>query len=84
MNIISRTLKFTLGLIVGAGVGAAATMLLAPTSGKLNRQQLKARIDAALKAGQDAQHDRERELQKYWEQQIEDSGEDKKLETKKK
>lgn len=69
MNVISKTLKFTLGLAVGAGVGAVAAMLLAPTSGKVNREQIKARMDEVMKAGQDAQHERERELLKYWEQE---------------
>jgi len=71
MNVISKTLKFTLGLAVGAGVGAVAAMLLAPTSGKVNREQIKARLDEVMKAGEEAQHERERELQKYWEEQIE-------------
>jgi gas vesicle protein len=70
MNVISRTLKFTLGLTLGAGVGAVAAMLLAPTSGKANRAQIKSRIDEILQAGHDAQHEREKELQEYWEKEV--------------
>lgn len=69
MNIIGRTLKFTLGLALGAGVGAVAAMLLAPQSGKVNREQIKARVDEMLQAGQEAQRKREKELQDYWEQE---------------
>lgn len=69
MNIIGRTLKFTLGLALGAGVGAVAAMLLAPQSGKVNREQIKARVDEMLQAGQEAQRKREKELQEYWEQE---------------
>lgn len=70
MNIVTRTIKFTLGLALGAGVGAVATMLLAPQSGKATRTQVKSRIDEMLQAGQEAQRAREKELQDYWEQEI--------------
>ncbi len=70
MNVISRTLKFTLGLTLGAGAGAVAAMLLAPTSGKANRSQIKSRIDEILQAGQVAQREREKELQEYWEKEV--------------
>lgn len=70
MNIITRTLKFTLGLALGAGVGAVGAMLLSPTSGKANRAQIRSLIDDAMHAGQEAQKKREKELQEYWEQTI--------------
>ncbi len=70
MGIIGKTLRFTLGLTLGAGLGAVAALLLAPQSGRLTKEQIQARLDAIVKAGQTAQHDRERELQDYWEQQI--------------
>lgn len=70
MNIITRTIKFTLGLALGAGAGAVAAMLLAPQSGKATRTQVKSRIDEMLQAGQDAQRSREKELQEYWEQEV--------------
>jgi gas vesicle protein len=70
MGVIGKTLRFTLGLLVGAGIGAAATMLIAPQSGMVSREQIKARVDEVMKAGKDAQQDRERELQDYWEQEI--------------
>jgi gas vesicle protein len=57
-------------LALGAGIGSVAAMLLAPQSGQVSKEQIKARVDAALGAGKDAQRKRERELQEYWEQEI--------------
>ena len=45
-------------------------MLLAPQSGKVTKEQLQERIDEIVSAGKDAQRDREKELQAYWEQQV--------------
>lgn len=70
MGIIGKTLRFTIGLGLGAGIGTVAAMLLAPQSGRTTKEQLQARIDEALDAGKKAQHERERELQQYWEQEI--------------
>ena len=78
MNIIGRTLKFTLGLALGAGVGAVAAMLVAPQSGKVNREQIRARVDGILNAAQEAQREREKELREYWEQQINTKDEEEK------
>jgi len=70
MGVIGKTLRFTLGLALGAGVGAAAAMLVAPQSGKITKEQIQARFDEIVKAGKIAQNDREKELLDYWEQQI--------------
>jgi gas vesicle protein len=70
MGVIGKTLRFTFGLALGAGIGSVAAMLLAPQSGQVSQQQIKERVDTALAAGKDAQHKRERELQEYWEQEI--------------
>lgn len=70
MNIITRTLKFTLGLALGAGVGAVGAMLLSPRSGKATRAQIRSLLDDAMQAGQEAQKKREKELQEYWEETI--------------
>lgn len=83
MNVIGRTLKFTLGLALGAGIGAVAATFLSPQSGKISRDGIKARVDAALQAGQDAQHKREQELQKYWEQEVNVTYSDDKKDAKK-
>jgi gas vesicle protein len=84
MNIIGRTLKFTLGLALGAGIGAVAATFLAPQSGKVSGGQIKARLDSAMQAGKDAQHAREKELQKYWEQEVNVTYSDDKKEAAKK
>jgi gas vesicle protein len=70
MGVIGKTLRFTLGLMLGVGIGAVATMLLAPQSGKVTKQQLQARIDEIVNAAKTAQVEREKELQAYWEQQV--------------
>ncbi len=70
MGVIGKTLRFTLGLALGAGVGAVAAMLVAPQSGKVSQDQIKQRVNAVLEAGKNAQHKREHELQAYWEQEI--------------
>jgi gas vesicle protein len=70
MGVIGRTLKFTLGLALGAGIGAAAALLVAPQSGKVSVEQIQARIDEMVNAGKAAQNEREKELLAYWEQQL--------------
>ena len=83
MNIIGRTLKFTFGLALGAGIGAVAATFLSPQSGKVSVDEIKSRLDAAKQAGQDAQHKREQELQKYWEQEVNVTYSDDKKDAKK-
>ena len=78
MGVIGKTLRFTVGLLIGAGIGAAATMLVSPQSGKVSKDQIKARVDEVMKAAKDAQQHRERELQEYWEQEINTKDKDKK------
>jgi len=70
MGVIGKTLRFTLGLALGVGVGAVAAMLVAPQSGKISKDEIRQRVNDVLSAGKDAQHKRERELQTYWEQEI--------------
>ena len=45
-------------------------MLLAPQSGKVTKEQLQERIEEIVNAGKAAQEEREKELQTYWEQQV--------------
>ncbi len=71
MGVIGKTLRFTLGLALGAGIGAAAAMLAAPQSGKVTKEQIQARLDEVVSAGKSAQNEREKELLAYWEQQLE-------------
>jgi gas vesicle protein len=78
MGVIGKTLRFTLGLTLGAGIGTMAALLLAPQSGKVSKEQLQARLDEIVSAGKNAQRERERELQEYWEQEINAKDSDKK------
>ena len=78
MGVIGKTLRFTFGLALGAGLGAVAALLVAPQSGKVSTDQIKARVDSIMDAGKQAQHKRERELQEYWEQEINAKSEKKK------
>jgi gas vesicle protein len=70
MGIIGKTLRFIGGLAIGAAAGTVGAMLLAPLSGARTRGQIKSLVDEAMEAGKQAQRDRERELQHYWEQQV--------------
>ena len=70
MGVIGKTLRFVLGLGLGAAIGAAATLVVAPQSGRVSREQIQARINEALDAAKKAQRDREKELQEYWEQEV--------------
>jgi gas vesicle protein len=70
MGVIGKTLKFTLGMVLGIGLGAIAASLLAPQNGRVTREQIQARIDQLLEAAHTAQQQREKELLEYWERQI--------------
>lgn len=70
MGIIGKALRFTLGLGLGAAVGAAAALVVAPQSGRVSREEIQSRLNAAMDAGKKAQRDREKELQEYWEQEV--------------
>ena len=69
MGIVGKTLRFVGGLALGAVVGAAGAMLASPQSGARTRSEIKSRLDEIVDAGKQAQRERERELQEYWEQQ---------------
>lgn len=70
MGVVGKTIRFTLGLTLGAGIGAVAALLIAPQSGKISREQIQARLDEMVSAGKAAQAKREKELLDYWEQQL--------------
>jgi gas vesicle protein len=77
MGVVGKTLRFTVGLTLGAAIGTVAAMLLAPQSGKITREQIQQRLDEIKEAGRQAQREREKELQKYWEQEVNVKYEDK-------
>lgn len=70
MGVIGKTLRFVVGLGVGAALGAVATLVVAPQSGRISREEIQGRLNAAMDAAKKAQRDREKELQEYWEQEI--------------
>ncbi len=80
MSVVSKTLKFTGGALLGLGIGAVTALLLAPQSGQVTTEQLRARLDDVLDAGRTAQLETETELHARWEATIhegvkDDSGE---------
>lgn len=70
MGVIGKTFRFVVGLGLGAGIGAVAALVVAPQSGKISRHDIQARMNDAMSAGKRAQRDREKELQAYWEQEV--------------
>ncbi|HEY0070656.1 MAG TPA: YtxH domain-containing protein [Chloroflexia bacterium] len=70
MGIIGKTFRFVLGLGLGAAVGAAAALVVAPQSGRVSREAIQGRLNDAMDAAKKAQRDREKELQEYWEQEV--------------
>ena len=70
MSAISKTLKFTGGALLGLGIGAVTALLLAPQSGQVTTEQLRARLDDVLDAGRTAQLATENELHARWEATI--------------
>jgi gas vesicle protein len=70
MGVIGKTLRFAIGLGLGAAIGAAAALVVAPQSGRVSREDIQARLNEAMDAGKKAQREREKELQEYWEQEV--------------
>ncbi len=70
MGVIGKTFRFVVGLGVGAVIGAAAALVVAPQSGRVSREQIQARLSEALDAAKKAQREREKELQEYWETEV--------------
>jgi gas vesicle protein len=83
MGVIGKTLKFTVGLAVGMGIGAVAALLATPISGRKVQDQIQARVKEIIDAGQKAQQERQHELQEYWEQEIDIKGQRKRDEKSK-
>lgn len=59
---VRKAMSFGLGGLIGAGVGAAAGLLLAPSSGDEFRGQVRQRVDDAKEAGAEAEAATQREL----------------------
>jgi gas vesicle protein len=69
MGVIGKTLRFTLGLALGAGIGAVGALLVAPQPGSETQATIRERVDQLIQVAKQAQEQRERELQEYWEQE---------------
>jgi|SRR5579859_3796250 len=67
MSVISKTLKFTGGVLLGLGIGGVTALLLAPQSGEMSKEQIRARLDEIVDAGRRAQQQTETDLQARWE-----------------
>lgn len=72
MKIVARMLKFTLGGIAGAAVGATAAILLAPESGQDLQRDLRERIRRAKIDGVEAKAAKERELIRKYRAEVND------------
>jgi len=57
-------INFGIGLLMGAGIGAAASVLLAPDSGKNVRSKLRLHYQEAVREGVEAAELRRQELEK--------------------
>lgn len=60
---MNKAIRFLSGAILGAMVGAAVGILLAPTSGDTLQQQIRGRIEAIQGEVRQASQERRRELE---------------------
>lgn len=67
---MGKIFRFLGGATLGAVVGAAAAVLLAPQSGKDLQSKILARRDQALAAGRAEADARERELRAEWQARV--------------
>lgn len=61
---MQRIKNFSVGLLMGAGIGAVASVLLAPDAGKTLRHRLRLHYQEAVREGVEAAEDRRQELEK--------------------
>jgi len=61
-------------MLLGLGIGAVTALLLAPQSGEVSTEQIRARLDEVLAAGRRAQQTTEDELQTRWEATVSENG----------
>jgi len=60
---MNKAISFLSGAILGAMVGAAVAILLAPTSGDMLQQQIRGRIESIQGEVRQASQERRRELE---------------------
>ena len=75
MGVFSGLVRFGKGGVLGAAIGAAAGLLLAPGSGKETRSALSERIQRTRLAGVDAKSDVEQDLIQRFRGKVSDSEE---------
>jgi gas vesicle protein len=74
MGVIGSLVRFGKGGVLGAAVGAAAGLLLAPGSGRENRAALSERIQRTRMAGVDARAAAEQDLITRYRGKVNDTG----------
>lgn len=65
-----KIIRFTLGMALGAGVGVATAMLLAPASGDETRQSVQDRLAELGDSYRQAQLEKEQEMRQQFEEKI--------------
>lgn len=73
MGVFSGLVRFGKGGVLGAAIGAAAGLLLAPGSGKETRSALSERIQRTRMAGVDARADVEQDLIQRFRGKVQDT-----------
>ncbi len=59
-----RAIKFLVGMMIGAVVGAAAVLLIAPRSGEETQRMITEKFEAVLSEGKKAYQERRSELER--------------------
>ena len=72
MGATRRLVRFGTGSLVGAGLGSAAALLLAPASGDSLRQRLRSRLAHARLAGVEAEAAKTSELVRKFRERVND------------
>ena len=72
MSMVARLVKFGVGSVIGAGIGAAVGTLIAPDDGASFQSSIRARLRDAKDAGKRAQVDKQAELTRKYRGIVED------------
>ncbi|GEM_PF-1780772 len=65
-----KLIRFTLGVVIGGGIGVATAMLLAPASGDETRDTVKGRLSELGDSFRQAQLEKEQQMRAEWEEKI--------------
>ena len=74
MGMVERLVKFGVGSVIGAGIGAAVGTLTAPDDGESFQASIRRRLRDAKDAGTQAQADKQAELIRRYRGVVEDPG----------